>query len=144
MLEEAETNRDNWQQAMERRLPILLENVGSSAEDVTSSLLTFSVDNEKACELALMLYMAIPATGSLSKLGHGHDVSVPFSKASSCVVDVISHTLISALASTPRSKDWARKSQDLELCTRKLVSAHPELVLRQLPMLAGTHLVMRF
>lgn len=134
ILEEAALDEQTWHKTMERRLPILLENVGSSADNVAGALADLTVDNHKAQQLALMLYMAVPSTGSAHKCQH---VFAPFSKSSSCVVDVISHTLISALAATPRTKDWTRKSQDLELCTRKLVATHPELVLRQLPMLAG-------
>lgn len=56
----------------------------------------------------------------------------------SSTIDKMSHCLLSALSATPRTKDWLKKSFDLELCARKLAATHPLLVLRQLPMLAGS------
>lgn len=57
---------------------------------------------------------------------------------STSVIDKITHSLFTALASTPRSKDWPRKSQEFELLTRKMAAVHPSLVLRQLPMIAAS------
>lgn len=60
-----------------------------------------------------------------------------YSRNCPSAVDILSHTLLSALTSTPRIKDWSRRSMDLNVCARKLASTHPILILRQLPMLAG-------
>lgn len=48
----------------------------------------------------------------------------------SSVLDSMSHTLLTALTATPPSKDWVRKSQDLDLAARKMTATHPLLVLR--------------
>ena len=85
-----------------------------------------------------MIYMSLPASGQ-DLVSTKDDISKQaFSKNCPSSADEISHCLLSALAATPRSKDWPRKSQDLELCARKLAATHPILVLRQLPMLAGS------
>ena len=54
------------------------------------------------------------------------------------VLDCMSHSLLTALAATPRQKSWHSKSQEFELCARKMATVHPILVLRQLPMLASS------
>lgn len=54
------------------------------------------------------------------------------------VLDCMSHSLLTALAATPRQKSWTFKSQEFELCARKIAAVHPILVLRQLPMLASS------
>ncbi|XP_014467728.1 PREDICTED: integrator complex subunit 1 isoform X2 [Dinoponera quadriceps] len=54
------------------------------------------------------------------------------------VLDCMSHSLLTALAATPRQKSWNSKSQEFELCARKMAAVHPILVLRQLPMLASS------
>lgn len=53
-------------------------------------------------------------------------------------VDELSHSILTALACTPRTNYWTKRSQEYELCARKLVSCHPLLALRQLPMVAGS------
>lgn len=54
------------------------------------------------------------------------------------VLDCTSHSLLTALAATPRQKSWPSKSQEFEVCARKMAAVHPILVLRQLPMLASS------
>lgn len=54
------------------------------------------------------------------------------------VLDCMSHSLLTVLAATPRQKSWNSRSQDFELCARKMAAVHPILVLRQLPMLASS------
>lgn len=61
-----------------------------------------------------------------------------FVEFSTSVIDNITHSLITALASTPRAKDWPRKSQEFELLLRKMSAVHPVLILRQLPMIAAS------
>ncbi|XP_044017877.1 integrator complex subunit 1 isoform X2 [Aphidius gifuensis] len=51
------------------------------------------------------------------------------------VLDCLSHALLTGLAAIPRQKAWSIKSQDFEICARKLAAVHPILVLRQLSML---------
>lgn len=57
---------------------------------------------------------------------------------SGSVLDCMSHSLLTALTATPRQKLWNSKSQEFELCARKMAAVHPILVLRQLPMLASS------
>lgn len=54
------------------------------------------------------------------------------------VLDCMSHSLLTALAATPRHNSSNSKSPDFELCARKMAAVHPILVLRQLPMLASS------
>lgn len=123
---------------MESRLSLLLKSIGSSSKPLIELLLNKSQSDAKSKELLLMVYMSLPSVGRyLLNFNKQQFARSVYSKNSSSVVDVISHTLLSALGTTSRSKDWPRKSQDFDLCARKLAATHPELVLRQLPMLAG-------
>lgn len=124
---------------MESRLPLLLQSIGTFSKAVVEWLLSEAYENFKASLLLLMLYMSLPFTRKYMK-GAKTDyfTDSAFDRTSNGSIDVISHTLLSALTATSRNKDWAKKSQDLEICTRKLAATHPELVLRQLPMLAGS------
>uniref|UniRef100_A0A0A9YXU5 Integrator complex subunit 1 n=1 Tax=Lygus hesperus TaxID=30085 RepID=A0A0A9YXU5_LYGHE len=54
-----------------------------------------------------------------------------------CTVDVMTHTLITALSARQNSKDWNKRAQELELSLRKMASTHPLLILRQLPLVAS-------
>lgn len=48
-----------------------------------------------------------------------------------CVLDTVSHSLISAISNTQPGKDWSKKaSHEIEICLRKLASVHPTLLLR--------------
>ncbi|KAF5278356.1 hypothetical protein FQA39_LY05845 [Lamprigera yunnana] len=139
IIEEAQNNEENWEKQMESRLPLLLNSMGSASEAVVTMLLEKLETHEKCKELLLMLYMSLPSIGKyLLNFNKQQFAQALYLKTSSSIVDVVSHTLLSALTSTSRNKDWPRKSQELDLCTRKLASTHPELVLRQLPMLSGS------
>lgn len=52
-------------------------------------------------------------------------------------VDTLSHTLLLALSIADNSKQSYYKLSDLHLAARKLAATHPELLLRQLPMMAS-------
>lgn len=125
---------------MEARLPLLLQSIQNYARFVVDWLLSQADNNHKASLLLLMLYISLPYTRkymTASKMEHF--TAADFYRTSSGgSIDVISHTLLSALTATSKSKDWSKKSQDLDVCARKLTATHPELVLRQLPMLAGS------
>ncbi|KAB0795233.1 hypothetical protein PPYR_12072 [Photinus pyralis] len=140
IIEEAHLHNDNWEKRMESRLPLLLNSITSvSTEPLVKMLLERSQSDVKCRELLLLVYMSMPSIGKyLLTFNKQQFAQTLFSKNSTSSVDVISHTLLSALTATSRSKDWPRKSQELDLCARKLAAAHPELVLRQLPMLAGS------
>jgi len=60
------------------------------------------------------------------------------SGGSESVVDCYTHTLLSALSATSTGKQWTVKMQEFELCARKLMSSHPILFLRNLPLLASS------
>lgn len=48
-----------------------------------------------------------------------------------CVLDTVSHSLVTAIANTQPGKDWAKKaSHEIEICLRKLACVHPTLLLR--------------
>lgn len=136
ILQESREADDQWEKKMELRVPLLQHTITTSSKLIIKHLLDKTENCERAKHLLMMLYMSIPCirkhistNDSLSQLNADSILSP---------LDVISHTLISALTATARIKDWNRRSQDLELCTRKLAATHPELVLRQLPMIAGS------
>lgn len=137
IIEETKLNPDNFKVKMETRLQLLLRCLGNSAGPIIKSLLLRSEDDIYARELFLMIYMSLP-NASQEDIKIKTDMCTEiYSKHCPSAIDEISHCLLSSLSSTPRTKDWPKKSQDLELCARKLASTHPVLVLRQLPMLAG-------
>uniref|UniRef100_T1HRR4 DUF3677 domain-containing protein n=1 Tax=Rhodnius prolixus TaxID=13249 RepID=T1HRR4_RHOPR len=53
-------------------------------------------------------------------------------------MDIMSHTLITALSATPNQKDWNKRAMELDLAVRKMAATHPLLVLRQLPLIASS------
>jgi integrator complex subunit 1 len=136
ILEESKQNTTNWQKKMESRLVLLLKCMKNCASNILEILLKSADDDIYSRELLLMIYMSLPSSGQ--HLANKDISKQAYSKNCPSSADEISHCLLSALAATPRSKDWPRKSQDLELCARKLTATHPVLVLRQLPMLAGS------
>lgn len=126
-------------ESMESRLPFLLQSIHNYAKHVVEWLLPQANENHKASLLLLMICISLPFTRKYMKTAKtDHFTDAAFYRASSGSIDIISHTLLSALSATSKSKDWAKKSQDLDVCARKLTATHPELVLRQLPMLAGS------
>ncbi|ODM95419.1 Integrator complex subunit 1 [Orchesella cincta] len=53
-----------------------------------------------------------------------------------CVLDTVSHSLITAISNTQPGKDWSKKaSHEIEICLRKLAAVHPTLLVRQLPLM---------
>lgn len=51
--------------------------------------------------------------------------------AGTSTLDVLSHSLITALAATPTGlKEWPKRAMELELAVRKMAATHPLLVLR--------------
>lgn len=112
ILEEASVKEENWDKAMESRLPLLLQSIQNAAKDVIQWLLSETGRNQKALLLLLMVYMSLPYTGRYLKDAKTDQFTeAAFSRISTGSIDVISHTLLSALTATSRSKDWARKSQ---------------------------------
>lgn len=123
---------------MESRLQLLLTCIGDHAAAIIKILLGDPETNLQSRELLLMIYMSLPFSGQ-EEVELKPETTLEISKMNCpSAIDKISHCLLSALSSTPRTKDWNKKSQDLELCARKLAATHPLLVLRHLPMLAGS------
>ncbi|EEZ98703.1 integrator complex subunit 1 [Tribolium castaneum] len=138
ILEESKQNQANWSKKMESRLVLLLQCIRNCAPEILGTLLEKSDCDTHCRELLLMIYMSLPYSGQDLINSKDNISKQAYAKNCTSSADEISHCLLSALAATPRSKDWPRKSQDLELCARKLAATHPVLVLRQLPMLAGS------
>lgn len=139
MLEEAKIKEENWDKTMESRMPLLLQSTSNCTKEIIQWLLPEISSNRKTLFLLLLLYMSLPFISKYLKDAKADSFNdATLSTMSTRSVDVISHTLLSALTATTRSKDWNRKSQDLDTCARKLCAMHPDLVLRQLPMLAGS------
>lgn len=99
-----------------------------------------STKSDMAHQFLLQLYMKLPkiinflTTFQAKRLVNG----VKISDWTGSVLDCMSHTLLTTLAtnSQNRQKSWSSKSRELELCARKMAAVHPMLVLRQLPLLA--------
>lgn len=126
------------EKTMERRLSLIIiaMNNSDTTEQVVKKLVGLE-HQQSAMDLLLMLYMNLPRV--VSYLSNRQFASFRFAKTSRSALDLISHTILSALTANTRvrDKEWTAKSHDLELCARKLAATHPDLVLRQLPMLAA-------
>uniref|UniRef100_A0A1B6DA21 Uncharacterized protein n=1 Tax=Clastoptera arizonana TaxID=38151 RepID=A0A1B6DA21_9HEMI len=113
----------------------------SIVKHLCDSCLANSGQRSEMCkQLLLQLYLSVP---SIITKRSGKEISLllgttRFNTAGSSVLDRMSHTLLTALSATPYSKDWSRRSQELDLATRKMTATHPLLVLRQLTMLASS------
>lgn len=134
---------------MESRLD-LLQHCLSTEEKFTSHVVNYlaermmsnesTVESEMAHQFLLHMYMKIPKVicylnqFQAKKFVAGARIS----DWTGSVLDCMSHSLLTALAATPRQKSWVSKSQEFELCARKMAAVHPILVLRQLPMLASS------
>lgn len=99
-------------------------------------------DESRMChQLLVQLYMRIPSL--ISHLKESEIMKI-FSKyaiisvADTSTLDVLSHNLLTALASTPNNKEWPKRAVELELAVRKMAASHPLLVLRQLPLIASS------
>lgn len=138
ILEEARLQENNWKKQMETRLGLLLKCIDIWGVHIMKSLYEKCDDDVYCSELLMMIYMSLPFTGQNGVVFKANISADVYNKTCPSAVDEVAHCLLSALAATPRNKDWSKKSQDLELCARKLTATHPILVLRQLPMLAGS------
>ncbi|XP_072761874.1 integrator complex subunit 1 [Anoplolepis gracilipes] len=142
-------NRNAALARMDIRLDLLLHCI-STEDDLISSVVNYLaeriMDNidldsaDMAHQFLLHMYMKIPKvicyldTFQANKFVKGAKIT----DWTGSVLDCMSHCLLTALAATPRQKSWNAKSQEFELCARKMAAVHPILVLRQLPMLASS------
>ncbi|XP_050499679.1 integrator complex subunit 1 [Diabrotica virgifera virgifera] len=136
IIEESKTNESMWKRKMESRLQLVLRSLGNNAVSIMKKLV-HDANDIYTHELILMIYMSVPYSVPDRIEVKPETCTDIYNKNCPSAIDEISHCLLSALAATPRNKDWTKKSQELELLIRKLVATHPLLVLRQLPMLAG-------
>lgn len=142
-------NRNAALTQMETRLNLLLHCV-STEDQLTSRVVNYLAEQMMATDkiehsdmshqFLLHLYMKIPKvicfldSYETKKFVDGARIT----EWTGSVLDCMSHSLLTALAATPRQKSWNSKSQEFELCARKMATVHPILVLRQLPMLASS------
>lgn len=96
---------------------------------------------EMSHKLLVQLYMRIPSF--ICHLKESEVLRVFSNNASISVngtstMDVLSHSLLTALAATPSGKEWPKRAVELELAVRKMAATHPLLVLRQLPLIASS------
>ncbi|BES89143.1 integrator complex subunit [Nesidiocoris tenuis] len=146
----ADTNRDlNYQLSI--RLELLYQCIVSTnikfASDVAkhliergSSILTPRKEAEMCRKLLIQLYLKLPSLVSRlseSDIRNSLLKNSELSVGGCCTVDVMTHTLITALSARQNTKDWNKRAQELELCLRKMASSHPLLILRQLPLIAA-------
>jgi len=154
VMTEAVESEENAADVVKGRMDLVLRCLSTPDKIATmiSHLLTVSSDitrqkdvqAETAKILLLEVYMKIPGcftarlgfpdlTPSTSLLA-----SLSSSGGSESVVDCYTHTLLSALSATQTGKQWTVKMHEFELCARKLMSSHPILFLRNLPLLASS------
>ncbi|XP_011642756.1 integrator complex subunit 1 isoform X2 [Pogonomyrmex barbatus] len=142
-------NRNAALARMDIRLDLLLHCI-STEDSLISSVVNYlaerMMDNtdvdsaDMAHQFLLHMYMKIPKVicyldmFQASKFVNGAKIT----NWTGSTLDCMSHSLLTALAATPRQKSWNSKSQEFELCARKIAAVHPILVLRQLPMLASS------
>ncbi|KAK0167256.1 hypothetical protein PV327_004680 [Microctonus hyperodae] len=134
---------------MESRLD-LLQHCLSTEEKYTSSVVEYlaermmsnenSVESDMAHQFLLHLYMKIPKVICFLNQFQAKKFvgTAKITDWHGSVLDCMNHSLLTALSATPRQKSWISKSQEFELCARKMAAVHPILVLRQLPMLASS------
>jgi len=136
VLAEAQESGEGGRQVVMARMEVVLRCVSTRPQlrvVVTHLMLK---DSLLAKEFLTELYMRIPAA-----LQTGENGLLPSAcpLAGESVVDSVSHTLLSSLSSSvQQGKQWAVKMQEVELAARKLLSAHPDLFLRNLPLLASS------
>lgn len=144
-------NRQNRKAAlnqMEGRLDLLLHCVSTEEKLICSVVKHLAVQMEDADgvhsdmahQFLLHMYMKIPKVICYLDVSQSKKFvrDAKITDWTGSVLDCTSHSLLTALAATPRQKSWNSKSQEFEVCARKMAAVHPILVLRQLPMLASS------
>ncbi|XP_077510798.1 integrator complex subunit 1 [Amblyomma americanum] len=125
------------------RLPLLEQSCADKTLiSAVVSHLTAIVQNEPdrraaAKEMLTQLYLCIPSiVFTLDAIAEMlKDIGPQTSGQTK--VDTLSHTLLLALSIADYDKQSYYKLSDLHIATRKLAATHPELMLRQLPMMAS-------
>lgn len=125
------------------RLPLLEQSCADKTliSAVVSHLIAI-VQNEPgrraaAKEMLTQLYLCIPSIVFTSDAIAEMLNDIGPQTSGQTRVDTLSHTLLLALSFADYDKQSYYKLSDLHIATRKLAATHPELMLRQLPMMAS-------
>lgn len=125
------------------RLPLLEQGCADQTliSAVVSHLMTI-VQNEPgrrtaAKEMLTQLYLCIPSIVFTSDAITEMLKDIGPQTYGQMRVDILSHTLLLALSIADYDKQSYYKLSDLHIAIRKLAATHPELMLRQLPMMAS-------
>jgi len=154
VIAEAVESEQKSEEVVKARMDLVLRCLSNpdKISTVTCHLLSVSSDTsgktavraETSKILLLGVYMKIPgcftARVGFPVLTPSTDLlaSLSMRGGNESVVDSYTHTLLSALSATQTGKQWTLKMQEYELCARKLMSSHPILFLRNLPLLASS------
>lgn len=125
------------------RLPLLEQ--GCADQSLISAVVTHLVaivQNEPrrraaAKEMLTQLYICIPSIVFSSDAMADILQDIGPQVSGQTRVDTLSHTLLLALSIADYNKQTYYKLSDLHIAARKLAATHPELMLRQLPMMAS-------
>lgn len=125
------------------RLPLLEQ--GCADQSLISAVVTHLVaivQNEPrrraaAKEMLTQLYLCIPSIVFSSDAMADILKDIGPQVSGQTRVDTLSHTLLLALSIADYNKQSYYKLSDLHIAARKLAATHPELMLRQLPMMAS-------
>ncbi|XP_064459431.1 integrator complex subunit 1-like [Ornithodoros turicata] len=90
-----------------------------------------------AKDLLVELYLCVPSIISISDAVVDTLKDIEPQKSGQTKVDVLSHTLLLALSIADLNRQAQQKLGDLNIACRKLAATHPELLLRQLPMVTS-------
>ena len=135
VLAEAQESGEGGRQVVMARMEVVLRCVSTRPQLRVVVAHLMLKNSPLAKEFLTELYMKIPAA---LQAGENGLLPSPCPLAGESVVDSVSHTLLSSLSSVQPGKPWAVKMQEVELAARKLLSAHPDLFLRNLPLLASS------
>lgn len=139
----AKIQQGDGRSKMSSRLPLLEQ--GCTNQILISSVvchLMSVIQNEPARrgaakDLLVELYLCIPSIVSTSDAVAEILKDIEPQTSGQTKVDVLSHTLLLALSIADLNRQAYQKLGDLNIACRKLVATHPELFLRQLPMVAS-------
>ncbi len=119
----------------------LVEKVEDHDDEDSDKRLTEKKKN-LAKQLLLQIYLRRPnALLGLDLLPHellSPVTATSYAGKNGSALDCVTHSLLSSLAATQHGRQWAAQMLEFEAAARALASAHPLLVLRQLPLLASS------
>lgn len=131
----------NGEQKLSTRMHLLLHCSDPKRWDLISMIKFVDTKQEEQLNVVKKqflqhLYLNIPPIKFLPiEVSGVYDMDLR--KLNGCVADEFAHCVITAINSLSNPKDWQAMSGDMVLIVRKLAAAHPSLLLRELPVLAG-------